>query len=156
MYARARARTLIIHTCVRTHYPIPTYTILYHSIPFYTTLHHSTPHKNACIDYQPLTKKVQKILKKVARKFGQFIKKQYLCNRFRAKRKWVLIRGEKYWKNVMLKISHLQRKCKKYWKKLLKNLVSPNKSSTFAADFATNASERWKTAEISSDLWKFD
>ena len=41
-------------------------------------------------------------------------------------------------KNVMLKISHLQRKCKKYWKKLLKNLVSPKKSSTFAADFATN------------------
>ena len=38
----------------------------------------------------------------------------------------------------MLKISHLQRKCKNIEKKLLKNLVSPKKSSTFAADFATN------------------
>ena len=151
VYARARARTLLY---IRAH--ASSYTILHHTTPFYTTLHHSTPYKNARVDYQPLTKKVQKILKKVARKFGQFIKKQYLCSRFRAKRKWVLIRGEKYWKNVMLKISHLQRKCKKYWKKLLKNLVSPKKSSTFAADFATNASERWKTAEISSDLWKFD
>ena len=36
----------------------------------------------------------------------------------------------------MLKISHLQRKCKKVEKKLLKNLVSPKKSSTFASDFA--------------------
>ena len=44
-------------------------------------------------------------------------------------------------KNVMLKISHLRRKCKENWKKLLKNLVSPKKSSTFAADFALN--EKW-------------
>ena len=36
----------------------------------------------------------------------------------------------------MLKISHLQRKCKKVKKNLLKNLVSPKKSSTFAPDFA--------------------
>ena len=149
-----RARScayIIIHTCARIilHHPIP----FYNTTPHYTILYHT---KNACVDYQPLTKKVQKILKKLAQIFGQFIKKQYLCSRFRAKRKWVLIRGEKYWKNVMLKISHLQRKCKKYWKKLLENLVSPKKSSTFAADFAINASERWKTAEISSDLWKFD
>ena len=39
---------------------------------------------------------------------------------------------------VMLKISHLQRKWQNNAKKLLKNLVSPKKSSTFAADFATN------------------
>ena len=44
----------------------------------------------------------------------------------------------------MLKISHLRRKCKNNAKNLLKNLVSPKKSSTFAADFATNASERLK------------
>ena len=36
---------------------------------------------------QPLTKKVQRKLKKVAQKFGQSKKKQYLCSRFRAKRK---------------------------------------------------------------------
>ncbi len=33
-------------------------------------------------------------------------------------------------------------------KKLLKNLVSPKKSSTFAADFAMNASERLMTANL--------
>ena len=44
----------------------------------------------------------------------------------------------------MLKISHLRRKCKNNAKNLLKNLVSPKKSSTFAVDFATNASERLK------------
>ena len=38
----------------------------------------------------------------------------------------------------MLKISHLLRKCKVNSKKFPKNLVSPKKSSTFAADFATN------------------
>ena len=42
----------------------------------------------------------------------------------------------------MLIISYLQRKCKNITKKLLKNLVNSEKSSTFAADFATNASER--------------
>ena len=31
---------------------------------------------------QPLTKKMQRILKKVAKKFGQSNKKQYLCSRF--------------------------------------------------------------------------
>jgi len=36
----------------------------------------------------------------------------------------------------------LMKKMQKILKKLLKNLVSPKKSSTFAADFATNASER--------------
>ena len=41
----------------------------------------------------------------------------------------------------MLKISNLQIKCKKGCEKLLKNLVSPKKSSTFAADFATNESQ---------------
>ena len=40
----------------------------------------------------------------------------------------------------MLKISHLRRKCKVFQKKLHKNLVSPEKSSTFAADFAMNES----------------
>ena len=90
VYARARARTLLYIRArtllyIRAH--ASSYTILHHTTPFYTTLHHSTPHKNARVDYQPLTKKVQKILKKVARKFGQFIKKQYLCSRFRAKRK---------------------------------------------------------------------
>ena len=34
----------------------------------------------------------------------------------------------------MLKISHLRRKCKNNAKNLLKNLVSPKKSSTFAPD----------------------
>ena len=48
----------------------------------------------------------------------------------------------------MLKISHLRRKCKVFQKKLLKNLVSPKKSSTFAADFAMNESEM----RITSDL----
>ena len=48
----------------------------------------------------------------------------------------------------MLKISRLQRKKQKYLKKLLKNLVSPKKSSTFAADFAMNASERECTAKV--------
>jgi hypothetical protein len=43
-------------------------------------------------------------------------------------------------KNVTLKISELQRKCKNNAKKLHKNLVSPEKSSTFAADFAMNES----------------
>ena len=38
----------------------------------------------------------------------------------------------------MLEISRLQRKSKNIKKKLLKNLVNPKKSSTFAADFATN------------------
>ena len=51
-------------------------------------------------------------------------------------------------KNVMLKISHLRIKAKKCWKKLLKNLVSPKKSSTFAADFAMNASERLLAAKL--------
>ena len=48
----------------------------------------------------------------------------------------------------MLKISRLQRKKQKMLKKLLKNLVSPKKSSTFAADFAMNASERLMTANL--------
>ena len=48
----------------------------------------------------------------------------------------------------MLKISHLRRKCKNNAKNLLKNLVSPKKSSTFAVDFALNE----KDAEINSDL----
>ena len=42
----------------------------------------------------------------------------------------------------MLIISYLQGKCKNITKKLSRNLVNPEKSSTFAADFATNASER--------------
>ena len=58
----------------------------------------------------------------------------------------------KCWKNVMLKISHLQRKSKEIWKKLLKNLVSPKKSSTFAADFALNE----KRAQNHSDLWEIE
>ena len=41
-----------------------------------------TEKRNA--ENQPLTKKVQKILKKVIEKFGQSKKKQYLCSRFRA------------------------------------------------------------------------
>ena len=48
----------------------------------------------------------------------------------------------------MLKISHLRRKCKNNAKNLLKNLVGPKKSSTFAADFALNE----KDVEINSDL----
>ena len=43
--------------------------------------------KNMDIDYQPLTKKIQKTLKKIHEIFGQFVKKQYLCIRFRDKRK---------------------------------------------------------------------
>ena len=38
--------------------------------------------KNATVDYQALTKKVQKKCKKNAQIFGQFKKKQYLCTRF--------------------------------------------------------------------------
>ena len=38
--------------------------------------------KKRYIDFQPLTKKVLNLLKKVAKKFGQFGKKQYLCTRF--------------------------------------------------------------------------
>ena len=41
--------------------------------------------KNTTIDYQSVTKKVQKKCKKNARIFGQFKKKQYLCTRFRLK-----------------------------------------------------------------------
>ena len=43
--------------------------------------------KNCNAENQPLTKKMQRKLKKVAWKFGQSEKKQYLCSRFRAKRK---------------------------------------------------------------------
>ena len=50
-------------------------------------------------------------------------------------------RPAKLLKIVMLKISHLQIKSKNFEKKLLKNLVSPKKSSTFAADFANNENE---------------
>ena len=46
--------------------------------------------KRCNAENQPLTKKVQKILKKVAKKFGQSKKKQYLCSRFRNKREWAL------------------------------------------------------------------
>ena len=42
---------------------------------------------NSNAENQPLTKKMQRKLKKLAQKFGQFTKKQYLCSRFRAKRK---------------------------------------------------------------------
>ena len=44
-------------------------------------------HKNATIDYQILTEKMRKTLKKLLEIFGQFVKKQYLCIRFRDKRK---------------------------------------------------------------------
>ena len=47
-------------------------------------------------------------------------------------------------KNVTLKISHLQRKCKKVAKKFGQS----KKSSTFAADFALNENE----AQNHSDL----
>ena len=87
-------------------------------------------------------------MKKVTWKFGQSKKKQYLCSRFRNERKWATEDCETAWKIVTLKISQLQRKSKIYWKKLLKNLVSPKKSSTFAADFAMNASERLLTAKL--------
>ena len=39
-----------------------------------------------------------------------------------------------YRKNAILIFRYLQRKCKIYWKKLLKNLVGSEKSSTFAPD----------------------
>ena len=45
----------------------------------------SSEKRNA--ENQPLTKKMQSFLKKVAKKFGQSKKKQYLCSRFRDKRK---------------------------------------------------------------------
>jgi hypothetical protein len=47
---------------------------------------------------------------------------------------------------VILRISYLQRKLNDSVKKLSKNLVSSQKSSTFAADFAINASERLNDA----------
>ena len=80
------------------------------------------------------------MLKKVAWKFGQSEKKQYLCSRFRNERKWAIGGGETAEK-CNAENQPLTKKSKKYWKKLLKNLVSPKKSSTFAADFATN--EKW-------------
>ena len=46
-----------------------------------------------------------------ALKFGKFAKKQYLCSRFRAQRKRATKGSEIHWKMLMLKISHLQRKC---------------------------------------------
>ena len=81
---------------------------------------------------------MQVFLKKVAKKFGRSKKKQYLCTRFAPEISESQKRQKSNCKNVMLKISHLQRKCKVFEKKLLKNLVSPKKSSTFAADFAIN------------------
>ena len=66
--------------------------------------------KLALVDYQVFMKKMAFLCKKVAKKFGQFKKKQYLCTRFAPEvselRKWQKIKL----KNVMLKISHLQRK----------------------------------------------
>ena len=97
--------------------------------------------KKRYIDFQLLTKKVMFFSIFFAQKFGQFGKKQYLCSRFRNERKWATKDCETAWKIVTLKISQLQRKSKIYWKKLLKNLVSPKKSSTFAADFANNENE---------------
>ena len=47
---------------------------------------------------------------------------------------------------MILRISYLQRKLNDSVKKLSKNLVSSQKSSTFAADFAINASERLNDA----------
>ena len=43
--------------------------------------------ENRKAENQPLTKKKQSLLKKVAEKFGQSKKKQYLCSRFRKQRK---------------------------------------------------------------------
>ena len=43
--------------------------------------------ENCKAENQPLTKKKQNLLKKVAKKFGQSKKKQYLCSRFRKQRK---------------------------------------------------------------------
>ena len=43
--------------------------------------------ENVNAENQLLTKKVLNLLKKVAKKFGQFKKKQYLCSRFRNERK---------------------------------------------------------------------
>ena len=48
---------------------------------------------------QPLTKKVLNLLKKVAKKFGQSKKKQYLCSRFRNERKWATEDCEAAWKS---------------------------------------------------------
>ena len=47
---------------------------------------------------------------------------------------------------MILRISYLQRKLNDSVKKLSKNLVSSQKSSTFAPDFALNASERLNEA----------
>ena len=44
--------------------------------------------ENRKAENQPLTKKKQNLLKKVAKKFGQSKKKQYLCSRFRNERKF--------------------------------------------------------------------
>ena len=56
--------------------------------------------------------------------------------------------GAKFIGNCNAENQPLTKKMKKYCKKLLKNLVSPKKSSTFAADFALNE----KRAQNHSDL----
>ncbi len=63
------ARAYILYVRVRTHARSDQYILI---------------QKNAFIEYQLLTKKMQRKLKKLAPKFGQFTKKQYLCSRFRA------------------------------------------------------------------------
>ena len=64
------------------------------------------------IDNQLLTEKMMLYNIFLAQKFGRSKKKQYLCTRFAPEvsesQKWQQINL----KNVMLKISHLQRKCK--------------------------------------------
>ena len=51
----------------------------------------------------------------------------------------------------MLIISYLQRKCKNITKKLSRNLVNPEKSSTFAPDFALTASEQKNDAKFAKN-----
>ena len=55
--------------------------------------------ENVNAENQPLTKKVLNLLKKVAKKFGQSKKKQYLCSRFRNERKWATKDCETAWKS---------------------------------------------------------
>ena len=140
--SRALAR---VHILLYAHARTYQYAISYHTMSSYTM--------QKCYNWLSVTyKESAKILKKVARKFGQFIKKQYLCNRFAPEVSELRKRQESCRKIVTLRISNLWRKCKEKWKKLLENLVSPKKSSTFTADFALN--EKW--AQNHSDLWEIE
>jgi hypothetical protein len=64
------------------------------------------------IDNQLLTEKMMLYNIFLAQKFGRSKKKQYLCTRFAPEVSEPQKMAKNQTENVMLKISHLQRKCK--------------------------------------------